>query len=619
MCGIAGIFHLDRNRAADPVVLKKMTDILRHRGPDGEGHFVKENIGLGHRRLSIIDLQTGDQPMFNDDKSIALVLNGEIYNFVELREELKNLGHHFRTTSDTEVVIRAYEQWGTGCQDKFNGMWAFALWDDRRKQLFLSRDRIGEKPLAYAFTDQTLVFSSEMKSIFEYGIRPEIRTELIEVYLVTTNIPGPDTFYKDIFKLMPGHYLLAGEDGIKVHKYWDLPEIDETNMLTDKEAVYEEFASLFQDSVRIRMRSDVSYGAFLSGGLDSSSIVALMSDISPFPVETFTIGFPEKEFDESSPASEVASRFHTQHNQGSVSRADFRDFISKSAFHFDEPFGDSSAIPTWQVSNFARKKVKMALTGDGGDELLSGYRSYSGIKFSILYSKLPLFVQKSLPAVVGFTASGLTGSPRYKLNRVKSVFETARLPFPERMANKQSYISISHIKKLTSTIKNKINAEDYYHDIIAAIPYQDEFYKLMYLNFKYDLPNDYLVKVDRMSMANSLETRAPFLDPRLIEFMVRVDKRVKLQGWERKSILRKTTAKRLPENLLKAPKKGFGIPLREWFKEGNISQSYDFKGLRKLFDERTLDGIIEENAKGTNDYGNFIWTLIMLDCYTDRW
>jgi asparagine synthase (glutamine-hydrolysing) len=615
MCGITGIFHFDQDRTVDRALLTKMTDVIRHRGPDGEGYYIKGSIGLGHRRLSIIDLQTGDQPMFNDNKSIVLVLNGEIYNYIELKEELKKLGHSFRTTSDTEVVIRAYEEWGIDCQERFNGMWAFALWDENKQQLLLSRDRIGEKPLNYSVTDQTLIFSSEIKSLFEFGLPKNIRLELIEIYLVMTNIPGPDTFYKDINKLKPGHFLIANSEGIKEFKYWDLPDIEENNMLSNKAKIYEEFSALFEDAVRIRMRCDVPYGAFLSGGLDSSSIVALMSKISSHPVETFTIGFPEKDFDESSLASEVAKKFHTNHHPGTVSPTNLSDAVISAISHFDEPFGDSSAIPTWQVSHFAVNKVKMVLTGDGGDEVLSGYRSYSGIKFSSLYAKLPGSLQKSLPVAVNLFAEGMNGRPRYKLNRVANVFETARLPFFERMANKQSYLPIPLIKNLTSNISDKINIEDYYQGKVNNLPYQDEFYKLMYLNFKYDLPDDYLVKVDRMSMANSLETRAPFLDHRLIEFMVKVDKKVKLQGWERKSVLRRTTGRQLPKNLLKAPKKGFGVPLREWFKDDYNSKNFDFRKIKLICDPKTIDQIVEDNAKGKRDNGNFIWTLMMLEAY----
>ena len=613
MCGITGFFHFDNQRSVDSLKLKAMTNIIRHRGPDGEGFFINKNIGLGHRRLSIIDLATGDQPMFNDDKSIALVLNGEIYNYIELRDELIKLGHSFRTTSDTEVIIRAYQEWGVACQNKFNGMWAFALWDEKQQQLFLSRDRIGEKPINYAVVDNTLVFSSEIKSLFAYGVPKEIRPELIEIYLVLTNIPGPDTFYKNIFKLKPGHYILANSNGINDFKYWDLPEIDENNMFKNKSAIYEEFAYLFEDSVKIRMRADVPYGAFLSGGLDSSSIVALMSKNSPHPVETFTIGFPQKDFDESHLAQLVATKFKTNHHLGTVQPDSLEAAIKRSVFHFDEPFGDSSAIPTFQVSQFAVKKVKMVLTGDGGDEVLSGYNSYVGVKLSEIINKFPLALQNASSISAGFLAKRFKGGLRYKLNRVESVIETASMPFAKRVANKTAYVPLPLIKNLTTPLNNLISIEDYLSDIVSKIPYQDNFYRLMYMNFKYDLPDDYLVKVDRMSMANSLETRAPFLDYRLIEFMAKVDKNVKLQGWERKSVLRKTVGMRLPQELLKAPKRGFGVPLREWFRGDDNSNLLKFGNIKDLLNADTLQMIIAENNSRIRDNGNIIWTVMMLD------
>lgn len=613
MCGITGIFHFDNHRMADSHQLKAMTDIIRHRGPDGEGFFLNKNVGLGHRRLSIIDLSTGDQPMYNDDKSIALVLNGEIYNYLELREELRKLGHCFRTTSDTEVVIKAYEEWGADCQNLFNGMWAFALWDDKKKQLFLSRDRIGEKPLNYAVVDDTLIFSSEIKSLFEYGIAKETRPELVEIYLVLTNIPGPDTFYKNIYKLKPGHFILADLNGIQVHQYWEIPSIDEQNMLKDKAKIYDEFAYLFEDSVRIRMRADVPFGAFLSGGLDSSSIVALMSNISNHPIETFTIGFPQKEFDESNLAQLVANKFKTNHHLGTVHPDSLTDAIKRSVFHFDEPFGDSSAIPTYQVSSFAVEKVKMVLTGDGGDEVLSGYNSYAGIKLSGIINQFPVAIQKVAAKSTGIIAKNLRGNIRYTLNKVEGILQSARHPLQEQIANKKPYVPLSLIKKLTAPINGVIKIEDYLLDIIEKVPYHDNFYKLMYLDFKYDLPDDYLVKVDRMSMANSIETRAPFLDYRLIEFMAKVDKNVKLQGWERKSVLRNTIGKQLPNSLLTAPKRGFGVPLREWFKEDKSLDKIVLNNLELICNNTVITQILSENAKGIRDNGNFIWTLLMID------
>ncbi|MCP3932969.1 MAG: asparagine synthase (glutamine-hydrolyzing) [Bacteroidetes bacterium] len=613
MCGITGIFHFDKLRHIDLDRLKKMTDILHHRGPDDEGYYVNKNVGLGHRRLSIIDLHNGKQPMYNNSKTITLVFNGEIYNYIELREELVMLGHQFKTNSDSEVIIKSYEQWGINCQNKFNGMWAFALWDESIKQLFLSRDRIGEKPLHYCIFENTLIFASEIKSIFEFGVPRIIRTELIEVYLAMTNIPSPDTFFKDIFKLKPGHYIIAGTGKINEYKYWDLPEIDEQNMLADESKIYDRFSYLLEDSVRIRMRSDVPYGAFLSGGLDSSSIVALMAGQANHPVESFTIGFPEKEFDETYLALKVARRFGTNHHQGTVEPSSIGEFLKKLIFHFDEPFGDSSAIPTWQVSSFATKKVKMVLTGDGGDEVLSGYNSYTGIKISSLVSGFPLLLQNMAVTALRGMAQPIHGGLRYKINKIQNIIETASLPFAQRMLTKGCYIPLPLILKLTENIKNKISVQEYFEDVTRKIPYQNDFYKLMYLNFKHDLPDDYLVKVDRMSMANSLETRTPFLDYRLIEFMASVDKRVKHQGWERKSVLRRSVGRKLPNSLLKAPKRGFGVPLREWLKDDMGFQNIKLQNVCEICDHNVVKEIVEDNAMGKRNNGNFIWMLMMLD------
>ncbi len=613
MCGIAGILHFEPGRRVQKSILKKMTDIISHRGPDGEGFFVKGNIGLGHRRLSIIDLDTGDQPMLNDDGSIVLVFNGEIYNYIELRNELKKLGHEFTTLSDTEVIIRAYEQWGYDCQNKFNGMWAFALWDARKQELFLSRDRIGEKPLHYTEYKNSFIFASEIKSLFKYGIPKIPRLEMLEVYLNLTNIPAPHTFYSNIKKLKPGHYLIIQGSQISEQKYWELPRIDEQNMLRDKRAIYEEFEELFINSIKIRMRSDVPYGAFLSGGLDSSAIVALMAGISSHPVQTFTIGFDEKSFDESSLAQDVADSFRTNHTRGTVSPDDFNDVLRKVVFHYDEPFGDSSAIPMGHVARLASEKVKMVLTGDGGDEVLSGYPAYQGLKFAGLYNKLPGIIARGLPTLLSLAVNNLNGDIRYKLNRIVNVLYTSNLSFQNRYLEKNTKVGLKTIKKLVHSIDDIIPIEDYMSDVLASIPAKDDFYKLMYFHFMHNLPNDFLVKVDRMSMAYSLETRVPFLDHRLIEFMFQVDKNIKMQGWERKSILRGTVGKLLPKSILQASKKGFSIPVREWFKREDFFLGNSLKNAKEILNPVVIDNIVRENQQGNNDNGNFIWQLFVLN------
>lgn len=612
MCGISGYLHFDDERKASKVLIKKMNDLLTHRGPDGEGFHVSKNIALGHRRLSIIDLHTGEQPMYSEDGKIILIFNGEIYNYLELREELIQLGNKFTTSSDTEVIINAYRTWGIDCQNHFNGMWAFALWDDSKQQLFLSRDRIGEKPLHYSVYDNTIIFASEIKSILAYGVPKIPNLDFLEIYLTLGYIPAPFTFYKNINKLRAGYCLIINGDNVREHKYWDLPEIEERKMITDEKKVYENFESLFSDSVKLRMRCDVPYGAFLSGGLDSSSIVAEMSDISSFPVETFTIGFKEKQFDERELASLVANKFRTNHHEYIVKPAMFDESLTNIAYHYDEPFGDSSAIPTGYVSRFASSKVKMVLTGDGGDEVLSGYTMYQGEKFASQYRKLPAMIRTSIPSFISGISRPIRGSLRYKLNRSKAITNASNLTFNDRFLSKAAYVDLSLVKQLVQSEK-VYPIEDFLKDTLANCTYKDSFYKLMYLNLKLSLPDDMLVKVDRMSMAHSLETRTPFLDFRLIEYMAHVHKNIKMKNYERKTVLRNTIGKKLPPAILTAPKRGFGVPLREWFKEKSFEKKLNELENIPHLNDKIIKQIIEDNKSGKSDYGNFIWMLTILN------
>lgn len=612
MCGIAGIFHFDKERQADKALLKEMTDSISYRGPDGEGYYLKNNLGLGHRRLSIIDLSTGGQPMFNEDKTIVLVFNGEIYNYIELRDELRKFGYTFKTSSDSEVIIKAYEKWGIDCQNKFNGMWAFALWDNAKKQLLLARDRIGEKPLHYAIFDNTFLFGSEIKSIIAYGMDKIPNYDLLDIYLTLSYIPAPYTFFKNIHKVKPGHCLIIQDSSVKEHKYWDLPEIDEDNMQTDKKKVYQNFSNLLTNSVKIRMRSDVSYGAFLSGGLDSSSVVSIMSKISSFPVETFTIGFKEKSYDERDLASAVARKFETNHHEYIVEPDSFNEALAKVSYHYDEPFGDSSAIPTGYVSRFAASKVKMVLTGDGGDEVLSGYTTYQGEKFASQYQKLPKWFKNSVPFLLSQVSKPLKSSIRYKFNRMYDVCYSSNLQFLDRYITKASWIDIPNLKKLVGD-QNVYSVNDFISDLMKKCSYKDSFYKLMYLNLKLSLPDDMLVKVDRMSMAYSLETRTPFLDYRLIEYMVGVHKDIKMKKYDRKTILRNTIGLSLPQEILSAPKKGFAVPLREWFKGNSFDQKLkDLKDTIPFLNKEVIESLVNLNKTGKKDYGNFIWMLFNL-------
>ncbi|MBD3162757.1 MAG: asparagine synthase (glutamine-hydrolyzing), partial [Candidatus Eisenbacteria bacterium] len=588
---------------------------VRHRGPDGEGVFARGPAALGHRRLSIIDPETGDQPMSTADGAVVLSFNGEIYNYVELREELRALGHRFRTTSDTEVLLHAYEEWDLDCHCRLNGMWAFALWDDRKQRLLLSRDRLGEKPLHYAVHDDTLVFGSEMKSLFAFGVPRQPRSDWAEVYACLSYLPAPHTFFDGVAKLPAGSYLLWQDGRAAVHRHWELPLVDEERMRTDAVEVEAEFAALFSDSVRLRMRSDVPYGAFLSGGLDSSCIVATMAGIGSHPVRTFTIGFPEDDYDERRLARLVAEAFGSEHREEVVEPAVFDESLARVMHHSDEPFGDTSAIPTGQVSQAARRHVKMVLTGDGGDEALSGYTIYQGEKFAERYGRLPRAVQTAIPSLAGGIAQVLSGRARSKLNRVRNVGRTSSLDSDRRLIEKTAWTDTSLIKALFAGGPAQVPIEELVADLMRPCPYRDPFYRLMYYNLMVSLPDRMLVKVDRMSMAHSLEVRAPFLDHRMIELLAVTHKDVKMRGYERKSILRRTVARKLPAPLLRAPKKGFAVPVGDWFTRSDLARRVDTlaggDGLGLA--AGPLRALQERNRRGERDIGNLLWMLMLLD------
>jgi asparagine synthase (glutamine-hydrolysing) len=596
-----------------------MTNVMSHRGPDGKGFYVDKNIGLGHRRLAIIDLSTGDQPMFSKDKKLVIVFNGEIYNYVELKEELKALGHRFTTASDTEVILGAYQEWGVDCQKRLNGMWAFALWDARQQQLFLSRDRIGEKPLHYSLRDNSFLFGSEIKSILAAGFEYEAATHLWHIYLSLGYVPAPHTFYKGISKLSPGHFLVVKDGNVKEGTYWDLPSLAEEDMRTDAPKIYEEFERCFSDSVRIRMRSDVPFGAFLSGGLDSSGVVAAMAQESRSPVETFTIGFAEKSFDERDLAREVAEWFHTNHHEEVAQPETFDESLKKVLYHFDEPFGDASAVPVGLVSSLARQKVTMALTGDGGDEVLSGYTSYVTEKVAGQYRKVPALIRSGFYQSVNLGCLLARNGSRYRFNRLKRFLHLSDASFSNRFTSKLSLVDRTSIRNLIPTEIPQLPIEDYLSDLFAKCSFTDPFYRLMYFNLKVSLPDDMLAKVDRMSMAHSLETRVPFLDHRLIELTCGVHKDVKLPGYNRKNLLKQTYGKRLPPSLVKAPKKSFNVPLREWFKQRDFEEK--LKNLEKSdfgLNRAVIADIVNANKTSKQDYGDFIWRLFVLEKWVNN-
>jgi asparagine synthase (glutamine-hydrolysing) len=612
MCGIAGIVFRDRSTIVDQDLLARMTNVLEHRGPDGSGFHTAPGVGLGHRRLAIIDPAAGHQPMVDPDSQNVIVYNGEVYNYVELRSELEALGYRFITHSDTEVILKAYDRWGEDCLQRLNGMWALALWDARRQHLFLARDRLGIKPLHYVADGAKFLFGSEAKSLFAAGVPRQLDPELLDAYLALGYIPAPHCFFRGIRKLPPGHCMVTDGSGTEIKKYWDLPRIDERAMRTDRTAIHEQFSHLISDAVRISMRSDVPFGAFLSGGLDSASVVTLMAEQTPLPVRTFTIGFNEAAYDERGLARLVAAQARTQHHEKVVEREDFHSTLKKVCHHYDEPFGDSSAVPTGHVAHLAAAHVKMVLTGDGGDEVLSGYPAYQVEKVAGCYRRVPAPARRALESALAGAAPLTRGRMRYGLNRYGRILRTAAWPFTDRLLTKAAWLDRAGRLEIVNGIR-VIPAEDVVADLMRHCLWTDPFYRLMYFNLKISLPDDMLTKVDRMTMAWSLEARVPFLDYRLVELMAQVHKDVKLRGIERKAVLRRTIGRRLPKPLLRAGKRGFVVPLRAWFRSGDFAAPLAGKTLSDWgISDAAVRSIVERHRAGEQDYGNLIWMLLVL-------
>lgn len=613
MCGIAGLFYRDRSTKVDQDLLARMTNILEHRGPDACGFHNVPGLGLGHRRLSIIDPAAGHQPMVDPDSQNVIIYNGEVYNYVELRAELEALGHHFVTDSDTEVILKSYSHWGEDCLQRFNGMWAFAVWDARHKYLFLARDRLGVKPLHYFSDGSRFLFGSEIKSLFAAGIPRQPDLELLDAYLTLGYIPAPHSFFRGIRKLLPGHSMVTDGDRVEIRKYWDLPRVDESAMRTDRVAIHDEFAHLLEDSVRISMRSDVPFGAFLSGGLDSASIATLMAGQTPLPVQTFTIGFDEAAYDERSLARLVARQIGAGHHEKVVEPGDIQNALNEVCFHYDEPFGDSSAVPTGHVARLAAEHVKMVLTGDGGDEVLSGYPGYQVEKVVGTYGRVPAIARRTLEAALTGAATLARGKYRYGLNRYERLFRTATVPFAERLLSKAAWLD----RASRATVLKGIQVtpvEDIVGDLMKDCAWNDSFYRLMYFNYKVSLPDDMLTKVDRMTMASSLEARVPFLDYRLVELMAGVHKGIKLRGLERKSVLRHTIGRRLPAPLLQASKRGFVVPLQSWFRDRDFSAPLNGRTLSSWgLSASAVHTVLDRHRGGEQDHGNLIWMLMVLE------
>ena len=619
MCGIAGIYNLDPQHAVDPNALQRMNDALVHRGPDDEGTYIQGNIGLGIRRLKIIDLETGHQPIANEDGSVWTVFNGEIYNYRELRKQLEASGHRFKTNTDTEVIVHAYEEYSQDCVKHFRGMFAFAVWDSRLRRLFLARDRLGEKPLYYRLSNRDFIFGSEMKALLAVGeVERRIDLQAVSDYFTYQYIPAPRTIFQGVSKIPAACWMTIDAQG-QVHqqRYWQPEYPDEGNNVALSEQEYTgQLLELLRESVKIRLISDVPLGVFLSGGIDSSIIVALMAQVSSAPVRTFTIGFEDEEFDETRYARMVADRLGTEHHEYTV-KPDAMELLPRLVRSFDEPFADHSAIPMYYLSQMARQEVTVCLSGDGGDEIFAGYNSYQDALRSHRSDIVPTWLKRS---VLGMTytlwperAPGktllfhLSANPvqRHGWNMSSSGFQVSEKPnlfsrdFRREVGS--GYNTYALLETHAQEVKDR--------DLIT---------QLQHVDLMTYLPDDILVKVDRTSMMNSLETRAPLLDHKVVEYMSTLPSSMKFRNGVSKYILKQASDGLLPNEIIQRPKKGFSAPLSGWFREDSHAFVKDMLldgklGSRGFFNMDYVGQLIRRHLSGTVDLSRKIWTLLFFE------
>jgi asparagine synthase (glutamine-hydrolysing) len=622
MCGIFGILSSNQNHFE---FAENQLSVIQHRGPDEKGSWSNDNVFLGNCRLSIIDLVRGSQPIFNENRTCCIVYNGELYNFLDLRPILEAKGYKFRTHSDTEVVLHAYEEWGVECLKRFNGMFAFAIWDDREKRLFAARDRIGEKPFYYYRGGDRLVFASEIKSIVADPTIPrQVNPRGLANYLAVGHAVAPDTMYKDIFKLLPGHYLIAHDNNIKIEQYWDVgdePQLSENKNYSEEE--YRELIlSLLDDSVKRRMIADVPVGAFLSGGVDSSAVVALMKHHATGKVKTFSLGFSiGGAYNELSDAKRVADFLGTEHHELEVSHHDMVGTLKKLVYYYDEPFGDAANFPLYLLSEFARKEVKVVLAGEGGDELFGGYRRYAADLMAEKYQKLPEIITKRLmPSIVDVI-------PRFR--RLKRIVRT--LPISDPAIRYGAWLEVFTREMQEELIKPSLFSEIADYDPMWPYPFYyyrklsnrsvlDHLNRIMYVDFKTWLADTYMEKVDKATMAFSLEGRLPFLDHRLVELAYQIPGKYKIRGISTKRILKDAVKHLLPPEVITKPKHGFAVPTDPWFR-GELKKFV----FETLMDERTqkrgyfnfpyIEKLYKLHRDGKEVYDTALWFLLNFELW----
>jgi asparagine synthase (glutamine-hydrolysing) len=620
MCGICGAVSFEPDVLLDRSILRRMNDSIRHRGPDDEGYYQDAQASLAMRRLSIIDLQNGQQPISNETGDVWVVYNGEIYNFKDVRVTLEQRGHVFKTQTDTEIIVHAYEEYGDECVRHFNGMFAIALWDSCKRRLFLARDRVGIKPLYY-WADQTkLVFASELKALILHPDVPrQTNFAALDLFLTLEYVPAPHTIYEGVFKLLPGHFLSMEQGKIKVTQYWDVPY----QPVSQSEAeCAEALSDLINDAVRIRLVSDVPLGAFLSGGIDSSTIVGYMSRNMTEPVQTFSIGFEDDTYNEVPYANAVARHFNTNHHVQEL-QPDIATLVEQLVPHHDEPFADTSIFPTYLVSKLARQKVTVVLSGDGGDELFAGYDTYLAEKMDRYYGRLPVALRQSiLPKFAGW----LPPQPAKKglLNKVKRMVEGGALDASLQHTRWMIFLNSSdkdalYQADLHTTIKEQLTAS-YFGAYFDKANRFDSLAQQQYVDVKTYLADDILTKVDRMSMAASIEARVPLLDYRIVEFAMNLPPNMKLNGSRTKSILRNAVKGFVPDTVLEKPKQGFSIPMKHWLRTSLKPMMFDLLSKDALnsqgyFNHQVVSKWMQEHLDGRANHSHRLWSLMVFELW----
>ncbi|MFL6209343.1 MAG: asparagine synthase (glutamine-hydrolyzing) [Pyrinomonadaceae bacterium] len=623
MCGIAGFVNQNgaaaEQTAARARLLDRMCRSIRHRGPDDQGTMLTARAALGMRRLSIIDLAGGHQPISNEDGTVSVVFNGEIYNFAALQRTLEARGHRFATHSDTETIVHAYEEYGPACVEHLRGMFAFALWDERAQTLFIARDRAGKKPLYYTRTRQgTLVFGSELKALLEH---PEVTRETdaaaLDAYFSLGYVPDPLSIFRNVYKLPPGHHLIYKDSQVTIKQYWDFRY--ESVEARREEDYLEELRALLDEAVRIRLVSDVPLGAFLSGGIDSSTVVGLMARNMSQPVKTFSIGFHEDSFNELKYARLTAEKFGTDHHEFIVT-PDICQVVDELVWHFDEPFADVSAIPTYMVSKLAREYVTVALSGDGGDELFAGYTRYLTESRRSGFARLPRVLRQGVMRPLSQQLPHGAWGRNYLHN-------VALDPLDRYLDSVSIFTGLNKRALYTDDFRQQLPRDDSVAARFQAYGAQAQtgapLDALLYIDSKTYLPGDILTKVDRMSMAVSLEARAPLLDHKLIDFVTRIPAGLKLRGAETKSIFKRAVSDLVPAEILHRPKQGFGVPIQQWINQQLRAQIHETltdtrTRQRGLVEPHYVNLLLDEHERGRRDHAMALWALLMLELWQRR-